>query len=694
MLILSTSGTTGNPKGVPFSLERLLASGRALADSMDLGTADVGLNMGMPLHHVGGIACNLIAPLVSRGRCRFDAAFSAEGWLDAVAAKPQADARAPTVTWCYQVAAMWREVARRCVADPSVVPRHHLRLLRSGAARLPHTDAAQLAASFGCTVLPTYSMTECMPIASPPLGYALELPESVGSAIGGINIVILDTKGGDAPLAAGETGEVSLEGGSGAHLFGGYDGEPPRASRFRTGDLGHLDSDGRLRLTGRVREMINRGGEVLAPAALEDALCKHPDVVAQQLMVFAAAHAELQEAVGVAITPESAVSLKSLRAWARERLPRQAVPTVLVVTAALPRTATLLSNDGGGDATPRRRRKLPTCWQLLPLLILLFVLRKTGGLRLSPQVRPMVQYAVGYDTRGACAAVRDALPPEIRRWHSGCTRGSDAWSVHGRQCAMLRQCADDLSGVEAAYPATCVAALYVEAQQPPSKSYPTGARATCAEWSLTHDFASNRLDDERIAIRRTATRFPSECAALAQTRCVDAYAAWVARKLVPSAAQLAPAARAKREGCAAAWARPVRGGRLGNASCGYRVRWAVEAKHLSLEDALSHVARNAPGCGGVVDPACALAVATGVERAINLKLATLPGAARPEKKSRPGKNDRAASRNAKKKAAAVASGAAVARPRPPKLFGKLFGSKGKPDKRLCVKYGVPCAGGK
>ena len=424
VLVLSTSGTTGAQKSVPFRLSRLLASGEALATSMSLGTADVGLNMGLPLHHVGGIACNLIAPLLSRGRMVFEGAFSAEAWLQRVAARSPADVDAPSVTWCYLAAPMWRQIASlvgRCnptVATASVcsddpfsgpivpgraasnTPRHHLRLLRSGAARLPHADAVTLAHAFGCCVLPTYSMTECMPITSPALGYALDIPESVGVAIGGVQLRIVhplpdEAMGGggasgdagapgseansiggmDDPLPTGEIGEVAIgaevRGGSGGELlFDGYEEEPVLSDRrcsantkrwFRTGDLGRLDTDGCLRLTGRLREMVHRGGEILSPAAIEDILAKHPAfsvpvaassvratttttvALGPRLMVFAAPHEELDEVVGVAITASlgALVTLRDIRSWARQHLPSRALPAVLVlVPDPLPTTAT------------------------------------------------------------------------------------------------------------------------------------------------------------------------------------------------------------------------------------------------------------------------------------------------------------------------------------------------------------------
>lgn len=188
--------------------------------------------------------------------------------------------------------------------------RRRLRLLRSGAAPLGHVDAVRLRSLFpGAEVLPTYSMTECMPIASPPRGYELDRPGSVGPPLGGLEVRIVDSGGGgEEALGTGEVGEICLRGGSG-QLFHGYGmGVPPptqelegqdRPSFFRTGDLGSLDKDGWLYHRGRLRESINRGGELISPLPIEEALAGHPAV--EEAMAFSAPHETLQEAVGVAV---------------------------------------------------------------------------------------------------------------------------------------------------------------------------------------------------------------------------------------------------------------------------------------------------------------------------------------------------------------------------------------------------------
>lgn len=235
---------------------------------------------------------------------------------------------------------MWSMLVQHVTEQQIGIPRHHLRVLRSGAAPLPHAHAEALAELFGCCVLPTYSMTECMPIAAPPLGYRLERPGSVGRPIG-VKLTILDL-GVDLEQQAGETGEIALSvaGDNTSHLFAGYglEGCAPAEAIFRTGDLGYVDEEGWLFVTGRIREMINRGGEVLSPVEIEEALaCSAPEL--RELMVFAVAHDELHEVVGVAVLHPCPLDLARMRELARARLALPQMPQLLVRVTKLPRTA-------------------------------------------------------------------------------------------------------------------------------------------------------------------------------------------------------------------------------------------------------------------------------------------------------------------------------------------------------------------
>ena len=345
VLILLTSGTTGQSKRVVYPLRRLVDAGRMIAESLALTAEDVALNF-MPLYHVGGITCNFLAPLTSGSRLRCLPSFDAESFFSAAN-----DKQAPA-TWCYAVPAMWRKVLEyadgrfRKPAAPS------LRIARSAGGPLSHADALRLAALFGpkVTVLPTYAMTECMPVCSPPLAYRLERPGSIGLPI--VPLRIVDERG--AALPPGQVGEIAiLRTGEQGQLFDGYEDDErrlvpkllttpaswssKREQVFMTGDRGYLDADGWLFHVGRSKEMVNRGGETIPTAEIEDALSSHPSIA--EVMAFAAPHADLGEVVAVALRSDASLDAHELRKWAAGKLTNAQLPHIVVLVSELPRTA-------------------------------------------------------------------------------------------------------------------------------------------------------------------------------------------------------------------------------------------------------------------------------------------------------------------------------------------------------------------
>ena len=262
ILLLRTSGTTGKAKVVPLTSRALYFNARALASSMALTRADVSL-LAMPLFHIGGISCPLLATLVTGATLvvpttRFDPARFFE--------------LLPTATWFYAAPTIHKALVLHARANK--VKPHRLRFVRSGAAHLPHNDAVAIARLFGCPVMPTYSMSECMPICSVPPVYDLSVRDTVGSPIGpSLRIAGDDGKA----LPYGEVGHVLVRG---AGVMAGYereDGDPEDGSEFvrgwlRTGDLGMLDTDGNVFLRGRSKEVIKRGGEQISLHEVDEAL--------------------------------------------------------------------------------------------------------------------------------------------------------------------------------------------------------------------------------------------------------------------------------------------------------------------------------------------------------------------------------------------------------------------------------------
>ena len=175
-----------------------------------------------------------------------------------------------------------------------------LRMVANAAGGLLASLAQDMKDNFGCVVLPSYGMTECMPISSPSCEYNLDHPSSSGQ-IAGPSVRILDDEGKTLPV--GHVGNVCLKG---APLMLGYENDDAANASsffpggwFNTGDMGYLDEEGWIYLTGRSKEVINRGGEIISPFEVEEAVVKHERV--KEVIAFSAPHDVLQEVVGVAI---------------------------------------------------------------------------------------------------------------------------------------------------------------------------------------------------------------------------------------------------------------------------------------------------------------------------------------------------------------------------------------------------------
>ena len=328
-VVLMTSGSTGTPKRVPLTHANLLAGATSVAGSLDLGPADRVLVM-WEQHHVGGLVDLLLAPLVGGGTAVCAGGFDAARFfalLDRV--RP---------TWFQGVPATLRELlvqARQAGRLPLASP---LRFLRSVAAPLPPSLMADLEAAFGVPVIQTFGMTEAAPlITTNRLPPGLRKPGSTGTP-SDCEVAVLDTSG--EPVPAGATGEVAVRG---PNVFAGYEDDPETNARsfrrgwFLTGDVGRFDDDGFLFLTGRVKEMINRGGEKIAPAEVEEAAVRHPAVA--QAAAFAIPHPTLGEDVALAVVSAGTAPLDrdEVRRHLAASLSPFKVPAVVLVLAELPR---------------------------------------------------------------------------------------------------------------------------------------------------------------------------------------------------------------------------------------------------------------------------------------------------------------------------------------------------------------------
>jgi acyl-CoA synthetase (AMP-forming)/AMP-acid ligase II len=327
-LFLHTSGTTSRPKGVPLSHGNLMASIANIAATYRLTPADRSLIV-MPLFHVHGLIGATLSTLHTGGAVVVPAKFSAGTFWPA--------ASRFGVTWYSAVPTIHQILLAR--ADQDSAPRGGLRFIRSCSSALAPAVFQQLEARFGAPVLEAYGMTEAAhQMASNPLPPGPRKPGFVGKGTG-VDIVIRDEQG--QPLPAGRQGEVTIRG---VNVMHGYLNNPEANATafwegyFRTGDQGVLDEHGYLMLTGRLKELINRGGEKISPLEVDAALLEHPAVA--EAVSFAAPDAKYGEEVQAAVVLKGPATPAEIQAHCLKRLADFKVPKVIHITQAVPRTAT------------------------------------------------------------------------------------------------------------------------------------------------------------------------------------------------------------------------------------------------------------------------------------------------------------------------------------------------------------------
>jgi acyl-CoA synthetase (AMP-forming)/AMP-acid ligase II len=331
-LILHTSGTTSRPKMVPLTQRNITASARHIINTLQLSPDDKCLNV-MPLFHIHGLMAAVLSSLGAGAQVSCSPGFNPLkffAWLDEV--QP---------SWYTAVPTMHQTILARAQRNPEAIERSRLRLIRSSSASLPSAVMAELEECFHAPVIESYGMTEAShQMASNPLPPRERKPGSVGVAAGP-EIGVMDERG--MLLPTGSVGEVVIRG---PNVTLGYAANP-EANRtaftngwFRTGDQGVLDAEGYLRLTGRLKELINRGGEKISPLEVDEVLMDHPSV--QQVVTFAMPHDTLGEEVAAAVVLREGESLteRALKDFAAERLADFKLPRKILFLDEIPKGAT------------------------------------------------------------------------------------------------------------------------------------------------------------------------------------------------------------------------------------------------------------------------------------------------------------------------------------------------------------------
>jgi acyl-CoA synthetase (AMP-forming)/AMP-acid ligase II len=328
-LFLHTSGTTSRPKGVPLTHHNLSASARNIVRWYRIEADDVSLCV-MPLFHVHGLVFSTLAALLAGATEIVPERFSATDFWPLV--------RATGATFVSAVPTIYRTLLLRAGEDTAPgAGEHTLRFLRSSSAALAASEMRRLEERFGVPVIEAYSMTEAShQMTANPLD--ARRPGSVG--VGAfVDVGIMDENGGLLP--PGTTGEVVIRG---DNLTRGYHKNPAANAAaftdgwFRTGDFGVLDERGYLTLAGRLKELINRGGEKISPVEVDEALLSCPGV--SEAVAFAMADEKYGEVVAAAVVLAGGTTPDEVRAHVAQRLAGFKVPQVLYVVDAIPKTAT------------------------------------------------------------------------------------------------------------------------------------------------------------------------------------------------------------------------------------------------------------------------------------------------------------------------------------------------------------------
>ena len=329
-LILHTSGSTGRPKRVPLRHFNLAVSSANIANTYALSEDDISLCI-MPLFHIHGLIGSTMATLLSGGTVVVPTKFNALSFWRTV--------REHRVTWYSGVPTMHQLLLARTHHKPAEAA--SLRFIRSCSAPLSPELIHRIEALFGVPFVEAYGMTEAAhQMTSNPLPPRHRKAGSVGVSTG-IRISVMDREGHH--LGTNQRGEIVIQG---ASVFRGYENNPEANARafvngwFRTGDEGVLDEDCYLHLTGRIKDIIIRGGENIAPHEVDEVLLRHPAVAAA--VTFGCAHPTLGEEVAAAVVlhePHGATEVALLK-HCRELLAEYKCPKKIYLVKSIPTTAT------------------------------------------------------------------------------------------------------------------------------------------------------------------------------------------------------------------------------------------------------------------------------------------------------------------------------------------------------------------
>ena len=331
-LVLHTSGTTSRPKIVPLSNLNIFTSAVNISKSLKLTADDHCLNI-MPLFHIHGLIAVLSASAKVGASVCASNGFNALKFLDL--------AETQNITWYSGVPTMHQAILLRAQKNSDKAKKLNLRFIRSSSASLPPAIFEQLNNIFQTPVIEAYGMTEAThQMASNPLPPAIQKPGLVGMPAGP-EICIMNDK--NEKLSQGEIGEICIKG---DNVTNGYENNPEANKQsfvndwFRTGDEGFFDEDGYLKISGRLKEIINKGGEKISPLEVDNILMDFPPI--DQALCFGYKDKMLGEDIAVAIKLKENKSCTEddIKSYANEKLAKFKIPKKIFIVEDIPKGAT------------------------------------------------------------------------------------------------------------------------------------------------------------------------------------------------------------------------------------------------------------------------------------------------------------------------------------------------------------------
>jgi acyl-CoA synthetase (AMP-forming)/AMP-acid ligase II len=330
-MLMYTSGTTGEPKGVLLSHWNMVYAGRAVVEAQALTSGDRVLSS-LPLYHINGQCIAMVSPLVSGGSIVMPHRFSVSQWW------PLVERYRPT--WLNVVPTIIAYLLNGADLTPAqAIACRAIRFARSASAPLPLEQQLAFESRFGISVLEAMGLTECASVAfANPLDARRRKYRSIGRPLG-VEARVVASDG--TPLGEGEQGEIQVRG---DNVMAGYYDAPELTAQVRsldgwlaTGDLGYRDRDGYYFITGRLKELIVKGGENIAPREIDEALLRHPAVLEAAAVGVPDPHYGQDILACVVLKPGARCDEAELRAHCLAQLGRYKAPRQLLVVPELPK---------------------------------------------------------------------------------------------------------------------------------------------------------------------------------------------------------------------------------------------------------------------------------------------------------------------------------------------------------------------